>query len=193
MCFPAWKIFGFDLSELRWSAFGLKSLMEKGWHLRRERVSESSGEGDEGEEILRANSAGRSAVLYQLAMILSLAAEAVATYSLAKYSDLQTDIQKAFPPTYVFNNDIINSQVAAIVPSVAVAFVFGTDFFFLAQYPRRNFPRWWQLLKVCFVAGAGELQLTSTPPLRAAGARRLDLPRFGRCQHRSDSKFCLPP
>lgn len=40
MCFPAITILGFDLSELKWGKFGWRSLMERGWKWRRERVGE---------------------------------------------------------------------------------------------------------------------------------------------------------
>ncbi|ORY88441.1 hypothetical protein BCR35DRAFT_254052, partial [Leucosporidium creatinivorum] len=113
-------ILGFNLGDMSWRKFGTKSLMQRGWKWRRERV-----------------------VLYQLAIILSITAEAIATYSLTKYATHQINIQNAFPGTYYGQNDLINSGIAAIVPSILVAFCFGTAFFFLAQYPRKVFPRWY--------------------------------------------------
>jgi len=115
------RIWGFDLSEMSWGAFAHKRMFERGWHLRRERI-----------------------IAYQLAMNLCLAAECTATYSLSKYNDLQTNVEQTnghLP--HLHNNDIIAAEVLTIVFCVFVATLFGADMFFLLQFPRRTYPKWY--------------------------------------------------
>ncbi|GAA5820983.1 hypothetical protein JCM11251_001907 [Rhodosporidiobolus azoricus] len=117
-------IWGFDLSELSFGAFSTKSLMDPKWHLRKERI-----------------------IFYQLAMMVCLAAECCATYSLSKYEDQQDNIERDFPPAHVYNNDLIDMEITTIVMCVMVATLFGADFFFLAQFPKRTYPMWYQKTK----------------------------------------------
>ncbi|GAA5882785.1 hypothetical protein JCM3774_006090 [Rhodotorula dairenensis] len=125
---PGWpKIWGFDLGELSFSAFGSKAMFDKRWHLRRERF-----------------------VAYQAAMMICLAAECTATYSLAKYENLQDNIENRFAPAHLYNNDICDMQISTIVICVAVACLYGADFFFLLQFPRRRYPLWYQRTKEFF-------------------------------------------
>ncbi|KAF8579713.1 hypothetical protein K439DRAFT_1322482, partial [Ramaria rubella] len=134
-------IWGFDLSEMSWSAFRPKQMFDKRWHLRTERF-----------------------ILYQLAMIICLAAECTATYSLSKYENLQTHIEAASfpapstpPPApvdlqvvhaHLYNNDLINTQITTIVFCVLVACLYGAEFFFLLFFPRRAYPKWYNRAKL---------------------------------------------
>ncbi|GAA6037520.1 hypothetical protein JCM8097_008235 [Rhodosporidiobolus ruineniae] len=117
-------IWGFDLSEMSFGAFSHKQLMDPKWHLRKERI-----------------------ITYQLAMLVCLAAECCATYSLSKYEDLQTHIENRFAPAHLYNNDIIDMEIVTIVMCVMVACLYGADFFFLVQFPRRRYPMWYQQTK----------------------------------------------
>ncbi|GAA5823925.1 hypothetical protein JCM10212_005004 [Sporobolomyces blumeae] len=120
-------IWGFDLSELSFSAFSSKNMFDPKWHLRRERF-----------------------ITYQLAMLICLAAECTATYSLSKYEDLQDNVEGRYPGAHLYNNDIIDMEITTIVFCVFVATLFGADFFFLLQFPRRKYPDWYQNLKKFF-------------------------------------------
>ncbi|GAA5929834.1 uncharacterized protein JCM15063_004637 [Sporobolomyces koalae] len=120
-------IWGFDLSELSFSAFSSKKMFDRRWHLRRERF-----------------------IAYQAAMLICLAAECTATYSLSKYEDLQDHIEDRFAPAHLYNNDIIDMEITTIVFCVFVATLFGADFFFLLQFPKRRYPDWYQNAKKFF-------------------------------------------
>ncbi|GAA5972911.1 hypothetical protein JCM11641_003999 [Rhodosporidiobolus odoratus] len=117
-------IWGFNLSEMSFHAFKTQELMDKRYHLRKERV-----------------------ISYQLAMLVCLAAECCVTYSLSKYEDLQGHIETAYPPAHVYQNDIIDFQIVTIVMCVMVACLYGADFFFLVQFPTRTYPKWYQNTK----------------------------------------------
>ncbi|BGP20151.1 hypothetical protein JCM10213_000764 [Rhodosporidiobolus nylandii] len=117
-------IFGFDLSEMSFHAFKTAEMMDKQYHLRKERI-----------------------IAYQLAMLVCLAAECCATYSLSKYEDLQGHIETNFPPAHLYQNDIIDMEILTIVMCVMVACLFGADFFFLVQFPRQTYPQWYQKTK----------------------------------------------
>lgn len=137
-------IWGFNLSEMSWSAFGHRKMFDKQWYLRRERV-----------------------VIYQLAMLICLAAECTATYSLSKYETHQTNIEaRSGYIAHVHNNSLVASQYLTIIFCISVAVLFGTDFFFLLFWPARTYPRWYnnarQLLAVGITAGVGAATLMST-------------------------------
>ncbi|GAA5906024.1 uncharacterized protein JCM6883_002527 [Sporobolomyces salmoneus] len=117
-------IWGFDLSELSFSAFSSKKMFDKKWHLRRERF-----------------------IAYQAAMLICLAAECTATYSLAKYEDTQDRVEDRFAPAHYYQNDLVDFAITTIVFSVFVATLFGADFFFLLQFPKRRYPDWYQNTK----------------------------------------------
>jgi len=95
-------------------------------------------------------------VIYQLAMLICLAAECTATYSLAKYQLLQDNIE-AFSSTStrvsLHNDDIIAAQCLTIVFCVFVATLWGADFFFLLFFPRRTYPRWVYTIKKALAVG----------------------------------------
>ncbi|KAF4568626.1 hypothetical protein EYR36_010638 [Pleurotus pulmonarius] len=127
------NIWGFELSEMSFSAFGSKNMFDKRWPLRKERV-----------------------ILYQLAMSICLAAECSATYSLSKYEDSQTNIERLYAREHpdaqfgdiaVHNNPVIAAACVTIVFAVLVATLFGADFFFLLQFPRRVYPTWYNVAK----------------------------------------------
>lgn len=124
-------IWGFDLSQMSWSAFGSKNMMDRRWHLRRERF-----------------------IFYQLAMLICLAAECTATYSLSKYEKLQNHMEQASGYTaHVHNNDIIAAEILTIVFCVFVATLFGADFFFLLFWPTRRYPKWYNATKKALAVG----------------------------------------
>jgi len=106
-------------------------------------------------------------------MLIALAAECTATYSLSKYDSLQDHIQSysisslpLSPRASLHNDDIIDSAIVTIVFCVLVATVFGADFFFLVFWPERAYPRWYnvakKLLAVVVMAGVGVAAITST-------------------------------
>ncbi|KAJ3528547.1 hypothetical protein NMY22_g9364 [Coprinellus aureogranulatus] len=119
------KIWGFDLSEMRWGAFSSKEMFDPRWHLRKQRF-----------------------IVYQLAMLTGLAAECTATYSLSKYNFHQDHIEEASGGTVSeYNEDLIRSAICTIVFCVFVATLFGADFFFLVFWPRRRYPNWYHRTK----------------------------------------------
>lgn len=133
-------IWGFDLSEMRWNAFGHKQMFDPKWYLRKERF-----------------------IIYQIAMLTGLAGECCATYSLAKYDDLKENIERAAlmiinpgfsgqAPATLYKNDIYAAQVVTIVFCVLVATVYGTDFFFLLFFPARRYPGWFHAAKLVTAA-----------------------------------------
>ncbi|KAE9403630.1 hypothetical protein BT96DRAFT_990064 [Gymnopus androsaceus JB14] len=133
MPFPT-RIWGFNLGEMRWNAFKGRNMFQKGWsNYRRQRM-----------------------IAYQIGMNICLAAECTATYSLSKYEDLQNHVQAyAFtlePPYQVelHNDDLIAAEVLTIVFCVFVATLFGADLFFLAQFPRRTYPKWYNITRLGF-------------------------------------------
>jgi len=106
-------------------------------------------------------------IVYQLAMLVSLAAECTATYSLSKYEDHQKHIEQLSNFTaQVHNNDIIDAEITTIVFCVLVATIFGADFFFLLFFPKRTYPRWYNITKralaVLITAGMLAAAITST-------------------------------
>ncbi|KAF9534081.1 hypothetical protein CPB83DRAFT_730261, partial [Crepidotus variabilis] len=137
-------IWGFNLSEMRWNAFSHRNMFDRRWHLRKERF-----------------------ILYQVAMLVALVAECVATYSLSKYENHQTHIENMSNRTAaVHNNDLIDAAIVTIVFCVMVATIFGADFFFLVFWPRRRYPGWYntikKLLAVIITLGMAVAALVST-------------------------------
>lgn len=111
----------------------------------------------------------RPSVVYQLAMLVCLAAECTATYSLSKYQDLQKKVEKTSPyagTASLYNNDIVNAEILTIVFCVFVATIFGADFFFLLFFPKRTYPRWYNLSRkaaaVAITAGLTAAAIYST-------------------------------
>ncbi|KAF8870837.1 hypothetical protein CPB84DRAFT_1855328 [Gymnopilus junonius] len=144
-------IWGFNLSEMSWGAFGSKRMFDGRWYMRKERF-----------------------IVYQLAMLIALAAECTATYSLSKYDSLQTNVQKystAFSPpspsphASLHNNDIIDSAITTIVFCVLVATVFGADFFF-GVLAGEDVSGWYNVTKkalaMVITAGVGVAAIIST-------------------------------
>lgn len=117
-----------------------------------------------------------------LPVLICLAAESTATYSLSKYEDLQTHLETSYPGSHLYNNDIIDSQIVSIVFCVFVAVVYGADTFFLAEYPNRRYPRWYTQAKLASAAfvGVGVLagalcstvRWPSSPPLSSSRASK---------------------
>lgn len=154
-------IWGFHLGELSFSAFKSSNMFDRRWHLRRERFGEcdSLRPGPGRPLSSRADSRTRDTVAYQAAMLICLAAECTATYSLSKCAcsffrrpaagradlvrfeleqadrqinpdeDLQDHVEKRFAPAHLYNNDIIDMEISTIVLAVSVACLFGADFF----------------------------------------------------------------
>lgn len=85
-------------------------------------------------------------------MLICLAAECTATYSLSKYDDLQTHVKAsalASGPTrpHLHKIDLKTAEVLTIVFCVFVATLFGADFFFLLFFPRRVYPQWYNVAR----------------------------------------------
>lgn len=122
---PAPIIWGFDLGDMKWSAFSSSEMFSRKWHLRRERF-----------------------IIYQIAMLVCLAAECTATYSLAKYEKLQDHVEALSGHiASLHNDDIVASSDVTIVFCVLVATLFGADFFFLLFFPKRRYPQWYHAIK----------------------------------------------
>lgn len=118
-------------------------------------------------------------------MLLTLTTEILATISLSSYSHLQSRISRAFPPTYTNQNPLIASQIALIVPSVWVSVVLGTEFFFLAQWPRRVWPKWWRVMMLAMMFGVtGALLAAGVAATVSRGARR--------CFYRLEERVGVP-
>ncbi|KAF9463464.1 hypothetical protein BDZ94DRAFT_1308769 [Collybia nuda] len=145
-------IWGFDLSHMSWGAFGHRKMFDRRWHLRRERF-----------------------IVYQLAMLICLAAECTATYSLAKYQSQQDNIESINEDAAVHNNDLIAAQCLTIVFCVFVATLFGADFFFLVFWPSRRYPYWYNVIKkflaVGITTGVTAAAFMSTIVVASHGAR----------------------
>jgi len=105
-------IFGLDLRAIKPSAFKSKNMFDKRYRYRRERF-----------------------VYYQLAMILLVVGEILATITLTKYLKLQTSVQQFQSGASYFNNDIVGVASLTIFAGVYSAIVFGTMFFFLLFWP----------------------------------------------------------
>lgn len=96
-------------------------------------------------------------------MLICLAAECTATYSLSKYKDLQKHIQadsipsSSRPPIptrpHLHSDDLIAAECIVIVFCVFVATLFGADFFFLLFFPRRIYPRWYNTARKTLAVG----------------------------------------
>lgn len=119
-----------------------------------------------------------SPVVYQLAMLVCLAAECTATYSLSKYEKLQNHIElnSAYAGTAsLYNNDIIGAAITTIVFCVFVATLFGADFFFLLFFPRRTYPRWYNAARkaaaVAITAGLTAAAIYSTVSIPSLSPR----------------------
>ncbi|KAI0319600.1 hypothetical protein OF83DRAFT_769405 [Amylostereum chailletii] len=163
-------IWGFDLGEMRWSSFNTRSMMDPRFHLRRERI-----------------------IAYQLGMLISLAAECTATYSLSKYEDLQNHVQDTYtvangfpvldpsvPKALLDNNALIDAEISTIVFCVLVACIFGADFFFLVMFPRRVYPSWYNFGRKFFAllccAGMFASAIASTVIVATRSARIINVP-----------------
>lgn len=86
-------------------------------------------------------------------MLICLAAECTATYSLTKYEDLQKHVEAANGGAHLHNNDIIAAECLTIVFCVFVATLFGAEFFFLLFFPQRTYPKWYNATKKCLAVG----------------------------------------
>ncbi|KDQ50994.1 hypothetical protein JAAARDRAFT_211425 [Jaapia argillacea MUCL 33604] len=117
-------VFGLDLANIRFSAFKSSNMFDKRYHLRPIRF-----------------------VWYQLAMIVTVVAECVATYSMSKYLDMQTNTEKFFPGSSYYNNDIVAAGALTIFAGVLTAIVFGCFFFFLLFWPESPETMFWSLVK----------------------------------------------
>lgn len=159
------KIWGFNLGEMSWGAFSGDRMFSNRWHLRSERFgaslpSPSPHSNTNADDITMI-------VVYQLAMLICLAAECTATYSLSKYEELQSRIQSTSNETAaLYNNDIVGAEILTIVFCVLVATLFGADFFFLLFFPRRTYPGWYNAsrkgIAVFITCGVGAASIMST-------------------------------
>ncbi|KAJ3889423.1 hypothetical protein GG344DRAFT_67146 [Lentinula edodes] len=124
MPFPS-KLWGFDLSEARWSAFKGKNMFDKRWpYLRRERL-----------------------FAYQLAQTICMGASLSATVSMSRYNRLQTHVQQyALTQTglrvELHNNDIIAGEILTLTFCSFISTLFGLEFIMLVLWPTRtSYPR----------------------------------------------------
>jgi len=125
-------IWGFDLSEARWSAFKGKNMYDRQWpHFRRERI-----------------------VAYQVAQNICIGATIPATFSESKYNHLQTHVQQYALSSMglsveLHNNDIIAGEILTLVFCSFIGVIFGLEFIMLVLWPRRTtYPRWYNYTRM---------------------------------------------
>ncbi|TFK35987.1 hypothetical protein BDQ12DRAFT_737256 [Crucibulum laeve] len=118
-------LYGFDLSEMSWDDMSYKKMFDARWHLRRERF-----------------------VIYTVAMILCLAAQGSAMFSVFKYEHHQTHIEDLSMHTaQVHNNDFIAAAIFSVVLCTLVSTVFGIEYFLILFWPGRVYSRRWNRTK----------------------------------------------
>lgn len=115
-------IWGLNLGDMKWSAFGSKYMFgNTEFHMRRTKF-----------------------IIYQCAMIFLVISESLGTAVLSDYLDQQNALQRQFPGINVYNNDYIGIASFNIFVGVFAAIVFGAGFFFDLFFPDRYEPRWVQ-------------------------------------------------
>ncbi|KAL8877549.1 MAG: hypothetical protein Q9198_004457 [Flavoplaca austrocitrina] len=115
-------IWGLDLGDMKWSAFGSKYMFgNTEFHLRRTKF-----------------------IIYQCTMIFLVVSESLGTAVLSDYVDQQTALQKQFPGIDVFNDNYVGIASYNVFIGVFAAIVFGAAFFFDLFFPDRYEPRWMQ-------------------------------------------------
>jgi len=117
-------IWGLDLRNIHYSAFKSSNMFDKRYYLRPERF-----------------------VIYQLAMVLTVVSECLATYSLDRYLQIQKDIEAFQPGSSYYNNDIVGCAGLSIFAGVFTATVFGTMFFFNLFWPALPESKLWSRIK----------------------------------------------
>ncbi|KAJ3797346.1 hypothetical protein GGU11DRAFT_785198 [Lentinula aff. detonsa] len=129
-------VWGFDLSEPRWSAFKGKNMFDKRWpHLRRERL-----------------------IAYQLTQNISIGATIPATLSLSKYRDLRTNVQQYALTKFGLEvelhvNDIITANILTLTFCAFVSSLFALEFIILVLWPRRtSYPKWYNRTRMILPA-----------------------------------------
>ncbi|TFK53155.1 hypothetical protein OE88DRAFT_1677976 [Heliocybe sulcata] len=119
-------VFGLDLANIRFSAFKSANMFDGRSYLRSQRF-----------------------IIYQLAMIIIVCAESTATYAMSRYLDMQSSLQRAYPSSYLYNNDIVGAASLTIFAGVFTAIVYGTLFFFLLFWPNSvETPLWATVKKI---------------------------------------------
>jgi hypothetical protein len=76
-------VLGLDLAAVRFGAFKTSRMADARWPLRARRL-----------------------LAFQLAMVLTVIGESLATATLSKYLDLQTSIEHAVPGASLYQNDV---------------------------------------------------------------------------------------
>ncbi|KAJ3721429.1 hypothetical protein DFJ43DRAFT_1203053, partial [Lentinula guzmanii] len=129
-------VWGFDLSEPRWSAFKGKNMFDKRWpHLRRERL-----------------------IAYQLTQNISIGATIPATLSLSKYRDLRTNVQQYALTKFGLEvelhvDDIITANILTLTFCAFVSSLFALEFIILVLWPRRtSYPKWYNRTRMILPA-----------------------------------------
>jgi len=117
-------VFGLDLANIRFSAFKSSNMFDGRSYLRSQRF-----------------------IFYQLAMIIVVCAESTATYAMSRYLDMQESLQRVYPNSYMYNNDIVGAASLTIFAGVFAAIVYGTLFFFLLFWPNSRETPFWALVK----------------------------------------------
>lgn len=141
------RIWGFDFSEVNMSAFSSQNMFDKRWPWRRERF-----------------------ISYQCTMLVCLAAQFAAIYSLFKYQDLQTHVQaysrSLGGSAMLHNDDIIASEIVTVLFCVFVSTIFSVDFLLLLFFPRRQYPGWYNVARracvVILTLGLSDAAIMST-------------------------------
>jgi hypothetical protein len=118
-------IWGLDLRAIKPAAFKSSNMFDRRYHLRRERF-----------------------IVYQLAMVLTVVGESLATFCLNKYLQIQNVVEGFQPGASYYNNDIVAVAALTIFAGVYTATVFGTMFFFLLFWPALPESRLWSRIKL---------------------------------------------
>ncbi|KAJ4485424.1 hypothetical protein J3R30DRAFT_1356029 [Lentinula aciculospora] len=125
-------IWGFNLSEARWSAFIGKNMYDKRWpHLRRERL-----------------------IAYQLAQNVCIGATIPASLSLHRYISLGTHVQQfALSQTglkvELHDNDIIAGVALTLTFCAIVSTSILAEFIILVLWPgRTSYPKWYTYTRI---------------------------------------------
>lgn len=108
-------ILGLDLKEMQWRKFKGSNMFSRVYYLRPTKM-----------------------IVYQLALILCVCSESVGTAALSEYIDQQRIVEHLNPMASVYNNDFVGMASYNIFVGIAVAFVFGSAFFFDLFWPERH-------------------------------------------------------
>ncbi|KAF8868259.1 hypothetical protein CPB84DRAFT_1809164 [Gymnopilus junonius] len=107
-----------DLSQVSWHAFSREAMFDKRWYLRGERL-----------------------VVYTATMLISMAAQAAATYCMFKYRNLRTHIQNfSMHEAHVHNSDIMASTILSMIFPTFLSLMLNMEYFLLLFWPGKKLP-----------------------------------------------------